>query len=390
MGSRAPREVTAEQAIAYRVAVHNLQQPLPPDGLLDAVGIAAVQDTPPGNAGVALANRVRKLRPDDVEAALHDDRRLLRMLGPRGAVHVMPRDDGVVFGPGALAGEEDSLREQLAGAWPVIEAAGYSAQEALGSVLGVVTTVLADAEPRTKGQLSEALHGRLPSELEPWCEVCDVHHVPEQLFRLAGMAGAYVYGWPHGTRQMLMAADIWLGRPLGGDVRHARLELARRFVHAYGPVGPRSFASWVGISTSEARERFAALSAELVPVRLDGAPAVMLADDLDMLDDVPLAAGARLLPAGDPFLAMRDRGTLLPDRAQQRALWRPVGSPGLVLMTGRPVGTWRASIAKSKLKVTVEGFTTFGDRQLKAIELAAATIAPFRGRDEVELTFPGT
>jgi hypothetical protein len=227
----------------------------------------------------------------------------------------------------------------------------------------------------------------VPSELEPWCAVCDVHHVPDQLFRLAGMAGAYVYGWPHGTRQMLMAADIWLGRPLGGDVRHARLELARRFVHAYGPAGPRLFAAWIGISPAEARERFEALGPELVPVRLDGAPAVMLADDLDLLDDVPLAAGARLLPAGDPFLALRDRATLLPGRPQQRAVWRPVGSPGLVLTTGRPVGTWRASIAKSKLRVTVEAFTGLGDRQRTAIEQAAATIAPFRGRDEVELTF---
>jgi Winged helix DNA-binding domain len=385
MGTRRTREVTAEQAVAYRVAVHNLHEPLPPDRVVDAARVAAVQDTPPGNAGVAFAGRVRKLRPTDVEAALHENRTLLRMFGPRGAVHVMPRDDGMVFGPGSLAADEESLREQLTGAWPAIEAAGYGAQEALGSVLGVLTTVLADAEPRTKGQLSEALHGRVPPELEPWCEVCDVHHVPEQLFRLAGMAGAYVYGWPHGTRQTLIATDVWLGGPLGGDLREARIELARRFVHAYGPTGPRLFAGWVGTSPIDARERFDALAPELVTVRLDGAPAVMLADDVELLDDPPLAAGARLLPAGDPFLALRDRATLLPDRTRQRALWRPAGSPGLVLMTGRPVGIWRAAIARSTLRVTVEPFVSLGDRQRTAIEQAAATVAPFRGRDEVDL-----
>jgi hypothetical protein len=386
MGVR-ERGVSAEQAVAYRVAAHNLHQMLPADGLLDAARVVGVQDTPPGNAGVALANRVAKLTPDDLEGALHDDRTLVRILSMRGAAHLVPRCDVTVFGPGALAGEEESLREQLGGSWPAIEAAGWSAREALGSVIGVLTAVLADAEPRTKGQLSEALHDRLPTELEPWCDVCDVHHVPDQLLRLAGTAGVYVYGWPHGSRQTLMASNIWLNGPLGGDVPEARLELARRFVHAYGPVSPRHLAAWTGMSATDARDRFASLGDELMDVRLDGAPTVVLAEDIDMLDDPPLAGGARLLPAGDPFLAQRDRATLLPDKARQRAVWRPVGSPGLVLMTGHPVATWRAQVAGGRLRVTVDPFGSLGDRKRTAIENAASLIAPFRGRDEIDLSF---
>jgi Winged helix DNA-binding domain len=386
MGVR-ERGVSAEQAVAYRVAAHNLHQMLPADGLLDAAGVVGVQDTPPGNAGVALANRVAKLTPDDLEGALHDDRTLVRILSMRGAAHLVPRRDVTVFGPGALAGEEESLREQLGGSWPAIEAAGWSAREALGSVIGVLTAVLADAEPRTKGQLSEALHDRLPTELEPWCDVCDVHHVPDQLLRLAGTAGVYVYGWPHGSRQTLMASNIWLNGPVGGDVPEARLELARRFVHAYGPVSPRHLAAWTGMSATDARDRFASLGDELMDVRLDGAPTVVLAEDVDMLDDPPLAGGARLLPAGDPFLAQRDRATLLPDKARQRAVWRPVGSPGVVLMTGHPVATWRAQVAGGRIRVTVDPFGSLGDKQRTAIEHAASLIAPFRGRDEIDLSF---
>ncbi|HEX6568922.1 MAG TPA: crosslink repair DNA glycosylase YcaQ family protein, partial [Acidimicrobiales bacterium] len=264
MGVRARRVVAVDQAVAYRVAVHNLHERLPPDGLIDGAAVAAVQDTPPGNAGVALAARVAKLTPDDLEAALHDDRTLLRMLAMRGAAYLVPRRDGVVFGPGALAVDEDSLREQLVGAWTAIESPGWTAREALGEVIGVLTAMLADAEPRTKGQVSEALHGRLPPELEPWCDGCDVHHVPDQLLRLAGTAGVFAYGWPQSGRQMLMATDIWLGEPLGGDVAAARLELARRFVHAYAPVSPRHFAAWTGIAPGEARDRFVDIGAELV------------------------------------------------------------------------------------------------------------------------------
>ena len=106
MGVR-ERGVSAEQAVAYRVAAHNLHQLLPADGLLDAAGVVGVQDTPPGNAGVALANRVAKLTPDDLEGALHDERTLVRILsharrGPRGAP---PRRHGVRPGrPGGGGG----------------------------------------------------------------------------------------------------------------------------------------------------------------------------------------------------------------------------------------------------------------------------------------------
>ena len=129
MAATGRASVTADQAIAYRVAAHNLHESLPPDGLVDAAAVAGVQDTPPGNAGVALAARVRGLRPEDLESALLDERSLLRMLSLRGAAHVVPRRDGMVFGPGALAADEASLREQLGSAVEAVDAAGMSARD---------------------------------------------------------------------------------------------------------------------------------------------------------------------------------------------------------------------------------------------------------------------
>ncbi|HEX2565089.1 MAG TPA: winged helix DNA-binding domain-containing protein [Acidimicrobiales bacterium] len=387
MGARTRHNVSAEQAVAYRVAAHHLHDRLPAGSLVDAAATSGIQDTPPGSAAVALAARVDRLRPSDVEEALLDDRSLIRLLGLRGAAHVVPRRDGTVFGPGALAADEESLREQLQGSWPALEARDWTALEALGVVVGVLAAVVADGEPRTKGQLSEALHGRVPPELEPWCDVCDVHHVPDQLLRLAGTAGVFCYGWPQAGRQMLTGTDIWLGGPLGGEVAAARHELVRRFVHAFGPAGPRQFAAWTGMGAVEARDRFERLRPELVEVKLDGVVGWMLSDDLAAIDDPPMAVGARLLPTGDPFLAQRDRSTLLPDRAAQRAVWRPSGSPGLVLLTGRPMATWRARVAAGRLDVAVEPFTKLSDRQRWAVEQEAAVIAPFRGRELASVTF---
>jgi hypothetical protein len=387
MGTGTAHQVAAQQVVAYRVAVHHLDERLRPDDLVEAAATSGVPDTPPGTAGLALAARVDGLTPAWLEDVLLDDRTLIRILGVRGAAHMVPRGDATVFGPAALASDEESLREQLGGSWPLLEAAGWTAREALSMAVGVLSTVVADGESRTKGQLSEALHGRVPEELEPWCETCDVHHVPENLLRLAGTAGVVCYGWPQGDRQMLMSTDIWLGGPLGGDLAAGRRELARRFVHAYGPVTPRQFAAWTGLGAVEARHRFLDLDAELAEVKLDGAVAWLLSDDLDLIDDPPPATGARLLPAGDPFLAQRDRATLLPDKAMQRTLWRPVGSAGLVLVAGHPVATWRARGAAGRLDVTVEPFTTLNDRQCSAIVQEAAVLAPFLGRDEAVVTF---
>jgi len=387
MGRQATLRVSAEQVVAFRVAAHLLHERLPAADVVRAAAVCGVQDTPPGNAGVALAARLDGFTPAALEDVLLDDRTLLRFLGPRGAAYVVARQDATVFGPGSLAADEESLREQLSGSWPPIEAAGWSAREALSMVVGVLAAVVADGESRAKGQLSEALHGRLPVELEPWCEVCDVHHVPDQLLRLAGTAGVFCYGWPQESRQTFMGTDIWLGGPLGSDVPAGRRELVRRFVHAYGPVTPRHFAAWTGIGVAEARQRFIELDAELAEVKLDGSVAWLLADDVVVLDDPPTAAGARLLPAGDPFLAQRDRATLLPDKAVQRAVWRPVGSPGLVLVTGHPVGTWRARGAGGRLEVTVDPFAKLNDRQRTAIEHEADVVAPFRGRDHAAVTF---
>jgi hypothetical protein len=387
MGRGSTLDVTADQVVAYRVAAHNLHERLPAHDLARAAATCGIQDTPPGNAAVGLAARVVDLVPDDLDVALFDERSLVRVLGPRGAAHIVPSSDAPVFGAAVLATDEESLQEQLAGSWPSIESREWTAREALGVVIGVLSAVVADGEARTKGELSDVLHGRVPVELEPWCDGCDAHHVPDQLLRLAGVAGVFCYGRSEGRRQLLVGMSLWLGEPPGSDLRAARADLVRRFVHAYGPVAPRHFAGWTGLSQLEARDRFQQLTDELVEVRVDGAPAWVLAEDLAALDDPPLASGARLLPGGDPFLHQRDRSTLIADKATQRAVWRPAGRPGLVLVTGHPVATWRARVVKGHLALEVDPFEELGARKRAAVRQEAEVLVPFRGADEVDVTF---
>jgi hypothetical protein len=389
---RTAPSVTAAQAIAYRVTAHHLDERLPPGWVVDAAAPCPVQDTtPPAGAGLALAARVEDLVPAEVDRALLVDRSLVRLHSLRGVPHVVPRSDGVVFGPGTLGSDEASLRDQLLGDWLAVDVAGWTAHDALSSVAGVFATVLADGEHRTTGELSASLHGSIPSALEPWCSTCRAHHVPDQLFRLAGAAGAFCYGLPKSREPGLISLDAWLGAGLDGSVDSARVELARRFLAAFAPATPENLAAWAGIGVDDARDRFSRLVLESVEVVLDGRSAWVQEADLEALAAPPPAVGVRLLPSDDPFLTQRDRSVLLPDPRHQAQVWEPAVRPGLVLVDGHPVATWRSAVEGRTLVVAVLPLAglRLGLQAETALDDEAAVVASFHGCDDVSVRVVG-
>lgn len=354
--------MSSAQAVAFRLAAHNLSTRLPDGWLGEATTLCPIQDTaPPAGAGLSLAARVDDLVPAELERALFVNRTLVRMHSLRGVPHVVARPDGVVFGPGAVGADEESLRDQLLGDWLAIESSRWTAREALAVVAGVFTATLADGEPRTADELCAVLRRHIPPTLEPWCSACRSHHVPHQLFRLAGTAGAFCYGRPVRGEPGVVNFDAWLGGPLGGGVDSARIELARRYLAAYGPATPEHFAVWAGIGVVDARERFARLTLETMEVDLEGRPAWVREEDMAALASPPPPTGLRLLPAEDPFLAQRDRTTLLPDARHRAQVWEPARRPGVVLADGRPVATWEAGADGSTLVLHV---VPLADRRL--------------------------
>jgi hypothetical protein len=130
---------------------------------------------------------------------------------------------------------------------------------------------------------------------------------------------------------------------------------------------------------SDAKEVFASLRSELVEVSADGKAAWMLAADVDELTVDTEATGVRLLPPQDPYLQQRDRERVLADPAQRRRLWRPVGSPGLVLVDGQPAGVWTSARRGDSLKVTVEPFVLLGTAVRQALAAEAESVARLRG-----------
>jgi hypothetical protein len=273
-------------------------------------------------------------RVEGTQASTWDDPSLVQLWGPRYSVFVVPARDLAPFSLGTLPDDAKGRRraEELAAD--------------LHAFLG--------GRRMTYG---EAGHG------------LGIH--PNRL-RYAAATGTVLIRWG-GAR----APTVWTVPPPEVDARTARLELARRYLHVYGPTTPASFGRWAGIGFRHADAAFAALS--LLPVRSPIGDAWALAGDEGALrGEAGPTAPARLLPSGDSFTLLwgADRELLVPDARRRGALWTSRVWPGAVLVEGEIVGTWR----RADEQVTAQTWRRLSRAQRDAVEAEAASL-PLPGID---------
>jgi hypothetical protein len=231
-----------------------------------------------------------------------DDSSLVQVWGPRYHVYVVAARDLAVFTLGRLPGG-GKIRDRA---------------EDLAARLHV----LLDGAPMRYDEAGHALgtHGNN--------------------LRYAALTGTLAIRW-EGARLPV----VWTLPPPDIEPAAATLELARRFVHVFGPARPEGFGKWAGIGAREAVRAFDELCSELIPVRTPSGDAWLLArDEPTIREPEAPAAAARLLPSGDAYtlgVTSEDRVLLVPDGGQRGELWTPRVWPGAVLVAGKVVGTWR-------------------------------------------------
>lgn len=376
---------TREQVLAFRLAGHNLIERRPLDRLAEVAGACGIRNTPPGSAVVAMNARLTGLTLNAFDEALGEARALVEVLAMRISPHLVPIQDVAVFTRGALPADERSARAVLSNFRANLDRAGIAAVDAIELARAAARAQLADG-PLSRSALSAGLTRRLPDALSAPCRACGSTHVLESLFRLAGVAGAFVI-IRDGRNSVYVRTDRWLGVPPAGDLQAARVELLRRYLHCFGPSTAADFAAWVGIAPAEAQQGWEQMADKLVPVDLDGRRCWLHADDLNVFESPPEPFGVRLLPPYDAYLDQRDRATLLPDRARHRTVWAALGNPGVVVLDGELTGVWRAQKKGKRLLVTVEPFGPLPKRAGAEIEAEAALLGPLRACSSVEVTF---
>ncbi len=319
--------LTREQILTYRRTVGALDERLPagPTSLRRAAW-AGLQDSVPRAAVLSLHARVQGIGPDTWE-----DPSLVQLWGPRFSVYVVAAGDLAVFSLGRLPGD----------------VTGRHRAEDLARRLHAFL----DGGRLTYGEAGRGL-GVHPNSL-----------------RYAAATGTVLMRWD-GARQ----PTVWTAPPPDVDPHDARLELARRYLHVFGPATPAGFAQWAGVRPRTAgRAAFEALARSLTPVRTPVGDSWILANDEPTFRaTAEPAAAARLLPSGDAYWLLQgaERELLVPDPEHRRALWTPRVWPGALLVDGELVGTWR----RVQADVTIESWRPLSRPERAVVEAEAASM----------------
>ena len=373
------------RVLAYRSAVSGLHRRATRAADVAALALG-VQDSPPGSARLAFAARTDGPPPGQPDPADWDvwTSGVSAAWTVRGAPHVHPTPDLPRLAAALWPHDDADAASRLAWNATRSAAAGLPPLEAVRTVARAVTDALAGAGANgglSKGALSAAVTARIPAPLSPYCRGCDVEHVGEQLLRVAALGGGAAIA---GTGPLVLApVDSWPGVP---EVPAGTADLVRAYLHLHGPATPADVRTFLGTTTAVAR---ACWPEDAVEVEVEGRRAWASPADLVALRDPPEPPDVRLLPPHDPLLAGADRWLLLPDAALHRAVWRPIGSPGVVLVSGTPAGTWRAKAARAHLDVTVEPFSPLDTRVRRRIDEEAARVAAVRGLPAARMLVQG-
>ena len=309
----------------------------------------------------------------EVDAALYDERALVRMLGMRRTVFVVPPGLADVVQAACTDDVARRMRRQLekdlvgggvgngdAGAWlRSVEDGVLRALAARGG--GASGAQLSADEPRLRTQLTYS----------PDKAYGGAAYITSRVLVLIAAEGRTVRGhrrggWTSGQFEWFLpetwlrrgdaatrtadvdldvamdvvpgvrAAELDAGLGAGLDGGAARVELARRWLAAFGPALAADLQWWAGWTGAQTKTALAALP--VVEVDLDGQAGVALLDDLDFSADAPSVAS--LLPALDPTpMGWQSRSWYLGPHAP--LLFDRTGNIGpSVWWAGRVVGGW--------------------------------------------------
>jgi hypothetical protein len=367
--------------------------------MLKAAAACGVQNTPPGSATLALHARVTDLTPAEVDQALTVDKTLVQVWNLRASPYMIPTSDAAVFTTGLLPDDEESLRFFIFGAGPALDQIGVSATEVLKYTARALPEVLDGCE-LTKDELGIELAQQLsqhltPKQLAAWQSpswYASNQRLGESVVRFAvsivALQGVFCFAPRRRNAATFIRTDQWLGSAFSTmDPLTARAALVRRYLSCYGPSTSAHYAEWAGISPAQADRAWQLVEADLVAVDFGGKQTWLHKADVVRFKSPLEPKGIRFLPPHDPYLFMRDRDTLIPNRELHTRVWRHAGNPGAILANGQIVATWRSQKKGRQLLITADPLVRISKRVRAEIDVEAESLAPYRDCASVKLEF---
>ncbi len=352
--------LTWKRVWSRRLSRHGLATPAPSDRLAEQVGaICGAHAQVMSAAEVSVGIRVAGITRADVRRALWDDRSLVKTIGPRGTVHLLPAEDLAMWN----AVLEPSLQP------PTFSPGVRLDAEHTKAVIAAIDEALAESDLTL-----EELDVEVPKRAGAWAGDRVMPAFQElwprwrQAIRPAATRGVLCFGPNRGRTLTYSSPRRWVAGYEAADPDRATSAALRRFLRAYGPARPEHFARWIGSSPGWARDAFAQCGDVIERVDVEGDELWQLAGD-----DVPEADPAgivRLLPYFDAYgVGCYPRERLFVGRAAERALARgQAGNYPVLLVDGLVEGVWHQKRAGKKLSVTVEPLRKLASGESRALE----------------------
>jgi len=351
-----------------------------------AEDLVGLHGTDPASVFLAAAARMRQPEVEAIERAMYDERALLRMLGMRRTMFVVPVELAPIVQAActqAIAAAQRRLLLQL------LEQSGIAADEperwleeveeatvkALAARGQALATELSEDEPRLREQLLLA-EGKSYAARQS---------VSTRVLLVLAAEGRIARGRPRGSwisgQYRWSLIESWLpGGMAEWSTGAAQAELVRRWLAAFGPGTVADLRWWTGLTAGEVKRALATVGA--VEVDLDGVPGLVLADDLAP----PPAAEpwVALLPALDPtVMGWSGRAWYLGEHGP--TLFDRNGNAGpTVWWDGRIVGGWAN---RKDGEIAVRLLEDVGADGVAAVEAAAGRLADWLGTVRVTPRF---
>ncbi|HVZ40015.1 MAG TPA: winged helix DNA-binding domain-containing protein [Candidatus Kapabacteria bacterium] len=201
--------------------------------------------------------------------------------------------------------------------------------------------------------------------------------------------GLICFGPPRGGETTFVRVDAWLGGMELMEEETALVELARRYLRAYGPASPQDFAFWAGMPVAAASAAFRLLRDETADVETGRGRAMILRTDLARLRSAAHGESSIvLLPYFDTWLlSHRDKSPLVPPAFYKR-VYRDAGwIAATVLEEGRVVATWGIVRRGREADFTIEPFAPLRRRVRHAVAERAEAIAAMLGAASCSVSF---
>jgi hypothetical protein len=367
--------------IGHGLAFHHLA----PGPVEVAERMVALHSTDPSSVYLSALVRMRDPGIGRVEDALYETRELVRMLGMRRTMFVVPRDLAPVVqasSTDAVAAMLGRQRRQMLSEAGITQDPGTWLREVTASVVAILAergeatgAEIAAAEPRLQSKITLAEGKRYAS----------TGNVTSLILSQIAAEGHIVRGRPMGSwissQYRWSTAESWLpGAAAAWTEEAAQAELARRWLRSFGPATVADLRWWTGWTARDTNRALAGLAA--VEVDLDGTPGLVLEEEA-----APVAAPApwvALLPALDPTpMGWTGRDWFLGPHAA--ALFDRSGNIGpTVWSDGRIVGGWAQTKDGS---IAFRLLEEVGGETRRSIEAAAEALAGLLGKARVTPRF---